>query len=45
VGKEQDMVGLQAKIEQANVDIEEYRKLVTFITIYHGQLAIQKFKK
>jgi hypothetical protein len=27
------------------VDIEEYRKLVTFITIYHGQLAIQKFKK
>jgi hypothetical protein len=38
------MVGLQAKIEGANVDIEEYRKLVTFITIYHGQLAIEKFK-
>ena len=38
------MVGLQAKIEGANVDIGEYRKLGTFITIYHGQLAIEKFK-
>jgi hypothetical protein len=29
----------------ANVQIEDYRRLVNFITIYHGQLAIEKFKK
>jgi len=44
-GKEQDMIGLQARIEAANVDIEEYRKLINFITIYHGQMAIEKFKR
>jgi hypothetical protein len=43
-GKESDMIALQARIEGANVDIEEYRKLINFITIYHGQLAIDKFK-
>jgi len=39
------MIGLQARIEAANVDIEEYRKLINFITIYHGQMAIEKFKR
>lgn len=29
----------------ANIQIEDYRRLVNFITIYHGQLAIEKFKK
>lgn len=43
-GKEQDILKLQAKIEQANVDIEDYRKLVNFITIYHGRIAIERFK-
>lgn len=43
-GKEQDILNLQAKIEAANVDIEDYRKLIQFITIYHGQMAIDKFK-
>jgi len=43
--KEKDILNLQAKIEQGNVDIENYRKLVNFITIYHGQMAIDKFKK
>jgi len=33
-GKEKDILNLQASIEQANVDIEEYRKLINFITIY-----------
>ena len=28
-----------------NVDVEDYRKLINFVTIYHGQLAIDKFKK
>lgn len=44
-GKEADILALQTKIEQANVDIEEYRRLINFITIYHGSLAIDKFKK
>ena len=28
-----------------NLEIEEYRKLINFITIYQGQLAIDKFKR
>lgn len=44
-GKEKDILNLQANIEQANQDIENYRRLINFITIYHGQLAIDKFKK
>jgi len=44
-GKEQDILNLQARIEAANVDIEDYRRLINFVTIYHGQLAIEKFKK
>merc|ERR1712127_95945 len=44
-GKEQDILNLQSKIEVANVDIEDFRKLINFITIYHGSLAIDKFKK
>lgn len=43
-GKEQDILNLQAKIEAANVDIEDYRRLINFVTIYHGQIAIDKFK-
>ena len=44
-GKEQDILRLQADIERANVDIEEYRKLISFIVVYQGQFAIEKFKK
>jgi hypothetical protein len=44
-GKEQEILNLQAQIEQANVDIEEYRKLINFITVYQGHFAIEKFKK
>ena len=42
---EKDILNYQADIEQLNIDIEEYRKLVSFITIYQGQLAIEKFKR
>jgi hypothetical protein len=28
------MLILQSKIEQAAVDIEEYRKVISFITVY-----------
>jgi len=44
-GKEQDQIRLQAQIEAANVEIEEYRKLNNFITVYQGHYAIDKFKK
>jgi hypothetical protein len=27
------------------VEIEEYRKLINFITIYQGQFAVDRFKK
>lgn len=43
--KENDIVSLQAAIEVATKDIQDYRKLINFLTIYHGQVAIQKFKK
>ena len=33
-GKEKEILNLQARIEQANIDIEEYRKLINFITVY-----------
>lgn len=33
---EKDILNYQADIEQLNLDIEEYRKLITFITIYQG---------
>ena len=34
-----------AAIQQLDVDIEQYKNLVNFITIYHGQIAIDKFKR
>lgn len=43
--KDQDILKLQAQIEQANTDINEYRNLVNFVNIYHGALAIDRFKK
>ena len=44
-GKENEILNLQAAIEAANRDIEDYKKLVNFLTIYHGQIALPKFKK
>ena len=42
--KEKDIVRYQQMIEQAGVDIEDYRKLINFITVYQAQFAIEKFK-
>lgn len=42
--KENTIVNLQANIELANKDLEDYSKLINFLTIYHGQIAIPKFK-
>jgi hypothetical protein len=44
-GKEKDILNLQASIEQAHTHIEDFRKLINFITIYLGNLAIDKFKR
>ena len=44
-GREKDILRLQGDIEQANVDIEDFRKLINFITVYLGALAIDKFQK
>ena len=38
--KESEILNLQAAIEIANKDIEDYKKLIVFLTIYHGEVAI-----
>lgn len=38
------MIDIQAAIDQAETDISEYKKLIVFLTIYHGQVSIPKFK-
>lgn len=42
---EKDILSYQSEVEQITHDIEDYRKLINFITIYHGHLAIDKFKQ
>ena len=42
---QKDIDAYSAAIQQLDVDIDQYKKLLNFITIYHGQLAIDKFKK
>jgi len=41
---QKDIDAYSASIQQLDVDIDQYRKLLNFITIYHGQIAIEKFK-
>lgn len=41
---EKDIVVYQQEIEALTHEIEEYRKLINFITIYHGHMAIEKYK-
>ena len=43
--KENEILTLQATIEVANKDLLDYKKLIHWLTIYHGQVAISKFKK
>lgn len=43
--KDSDILNLQSSIEVSNKDIEDYKKLVNFLTIYHGEVAIPKFKR
>lgn len=38
--KESDILTLQSAIEQSIKDVEEFKKLVNFLTVYHGEIAI-----
>lgn len=38
--KEAGILNLQAAIEGTTKDIEDYKKLINFLTIYHGEVAI-----
>jgi len=42
--KESSILSLQAAIEIEEQEIEDFKKLIKFLTIYHGQIAIPKFK-
>lgn len=42
---EKKMLNLQADIETAGNDLEDYRKLINFITLFHGTVMIDKFKR
>ena len=42
--KESNILTLKASLEIADQEIEDFRKLIQFLTIYHGQVAIPKFK-
>lgn len=42
---EKDIVAYQQEVERIAQEIEDYRKLINFITIYHGHMAIDKFKQ
>lgn len=42
---QKDIDSYSAAIQQLDVDIDQFKKLVNFITIYNGQIAIDKFKR
>lgn len=42
--KQDSITKLTDSIERADLDIQEYKHLINFLTIYHGQLCINKFK-
>jgi len=42
--KESGILSLKAGIEIAEQEIADFKKLIIFLTIYHGQIAIPKFK-
>lgn len=42
--KEESKINIQAAIDQADTDISEYKNLIKFLTVYHGEVSIPKFK-
>jgi len=43
--KEKDMANLESDIKNAEGEIEDYKQLVIFLTLYTHDMAIEKFKK
>jgi len=43
--KESSLLSLKAGLEIHDQEIADFKKLITFLTIYHGQTAIPKFKQ
>lgn len=42
--KEESILNLKSNIEVADNEIADFKKLTSFLSIYHGQVAIPKFK-
>lgn len=42
--KESNVLQLKANLEVHDQEIADYKQLIQFLTIYHGQIAIPKFK-
>lgn len=42
---EKDIVIYHQEVENMTKEIEDYRKLINFVTIYHGNMAIELFKQ
>jgi len=43
--KESNIVSLNAAIDIASHEIEDFTILINFLTIYHGQVEIPRFRK
>lgn len=43
--KESSILTLKTNLEIADQEIEDFKRLIQFLTIYHGQIAIPKFKQ
>jgi hypothetical protein len=43
--KEESILSLRAAIEVSDNEIADYKKLTGFLSVYHGQVAIVKFKQ
>lgn len=43
-GKEDSILKLQTSIENSEKEVEDFKKVIHFLTIYHGQISIPAFK-
>ena len=43
-GKDTTILKLQSSIENSEKEVEDYKKVIHFLTIYHGQISIPAFK-
>lgn len=42
--KDESIVKINVAIEQGTKDVEDFKELIKFVTIYHGLVAIPKYK-